>query len=38
VRWAADPLTALYPLAGLVTAGLYWWLGTRHSRAMIPPK
>src|SRR5882762_2282241 len=23
VRWAADPLTAVYPLAGLVTAGLY---------------
>ena len=22
VRWAADPLTAVYPLAGLVTAGL----------------
>lgn len=28
VRWAADPLTAIYPLAGLMTAGLYWWLGT----------
>ena len=30
VRWAADPLTAIYPLAGLITAGLYWWLGTRR--------
>ena len=29
-RWAADPLTAVYPLAGLITAGLYWWLGTRR--------
>jgi hypothetical protein len=25
--WAADPVTALFPLAGLITAGLYWWLG-----------
>ena len=33
VRWAADPLTVLYPVAGLLTAGLYWWLGTwRHHR------
>ncbi len=28
MRWAADPLTAMYPLAGLVTSGLYWWLAT----------
>ena len=28
LRWAADPMNAIYPLAGLVTAGLYWWLGT----------
>ena len=28
LRWAADPMTAIYPLAGLLTAGLYWWLGT----------
>jgi hypothetical protein len=28
VRWAADPFTAIYPLAGLTTAGLFWWLGT----------
>jgi len=27
-RWVADPLTALFPVAGLVTAGLYWWLRT----------
>ena len=35
LRWAADPMTAIYPMAGLVTAGLYWWLGTwrRHSRS-----
>ena len=33
LRWAADPLTAIFPVAGLVTAGLYWWLGTwRHNR------
>jgi len=30
-RWAADPTTAIFPLAGLVTAGLYWWLGTRRA-------
>jgi hypothetical protein len=33
VRWAADPFTAIYPLAGLITAGLYWWLGTRRHGA-----
>jgi len=31
-RWAADPSTAIYPLAGLITAALYWWLGTRSAR------
>jgi hypothetical protein len=35
LRWAADPMTAIYPMAGLATAGLYWWLGTwrRDSRS-----
>lgn len=35
LRWAADPITALYPMAGLVTAGVYWWLVTwrRDSRS-----
>jgi hypothetical protein len=28
LRWAADPFTAIYPLAGLMTSGLYWWLAT----------
>jgi hypothetical protein len=28
LRWAADPFTAIYPLAGLTTSGLYWWLAT----------
>ncbi|HTB04828.1 MAG TPA: hypothetical protein VK804_30525 [Bradyrhizobium sp.] len=34
LRWVADPTTVIFPLAGLVTAGLYWWLGTwrNHSR------
>ena len=36
VRWAADPLTAIFPLAGLVTAGLYWWLGTWRRGRSIP--
>jgi hypothetical protein len=31
LRWAADPVTALFPLAGLITAGLYWWLGKRRT-------
>ena len=36
VRWAADPLRTIYPLAGLITAGLYWWwLGTwRRGRSI----
>jgi hypothetical protein len=36
VRWAADPLTAIYPVAGLVTAGFYWWLGTRRRDRLAP--
>ncbi len=35
-RWAADPLTAIFPLAGLVTAGLYWWLATRQRDSRSP--
>ena len=35
VRWVADPTTAIFPLAGLITAALYWWLGTwRRRRSM----
>jgi hypothetical protein len=30
--WAVDPMMAIFPAAGLVTAGLYWWLGTRRHR------
>jgi hypothetical protein len=36
VRWAADPLTAVFPLAGLITAGLYWWLVTQQRGRSIP--
>jgi hypothetical protein len=36
VRWTADPLTPIYPLAGLITAALYWWLGTRRRGRSIP--
>lgn len=36
VRSAADPFTAIFPLAGLMTAGLYWWLGTRQRGRSIP--
>jgi hypothetical protein len=28
-RWAIDPFMLFFPVAGLVTAGLYWWLGIR---------
>ncbi len=34
--WAADPVTALFPLAGLITAGLYWWLGKRRTGPSVP--
>ena len=30
VRWAADPFTAIFPLAGLITGAMYWWLGTHR--------
>jgi hypothetical protein len=32
LRWAADPLTAAFPVAGLLTAALYWWLASRRFR------
>jgi hypothetical protein len=32
LRWAVgDPTTAIFPVAGLITAGLYWWIGTRRT-------
>jgi hypothetical protein len=36
LRWNTDPMTAIFPLAGLVTAGLYWWLGTWRSLRSTP--
>ncbi len=36
VRWAADPLTAVFPLAGLITAGLYWWPVAQQRGRSIP--
>ena len=35
LRWVADPTTVIFPLAGLVTAGLYWWLGTWRSHSRL---
>jgi hypothetical protein len=38
-RFGTDPMTVLFPVAGLVTAALYWWLamwsrgGVRQKRA-----
>jgi len=36
VHSVADPFAMLFPLAGLITAGLYWWLGTRQRGRPIP--
>jgi hypothetical protein len=36
LRFGADPTMAVYPVAGLVTAGLYWWLATRHGGRVAP--
>jgi hypothetical protein len=36
-RWATDPLMLVFPIAGFVTANLYWWFGKRQrSRAIAP--
>ena len=37
VRWAFDPFMLLFPAAGLATAALYWWLGTRHNLRVNHP-
>ena len=29
MRWASDPFLLVFPVAGLITAALYWWHGTR---------
>lgn len=36
LRWAADLFTAIYPLAGLMTSGLYWWLATGRRGRPLP--
>ena len=33
---AAGPVPGLFPLAGLITAGLYWWLGRRRADPSVP--
>ncbi len=38
LRWAADPVTAAFALAGLVTAGLYWWLGKGRTGRSVSPQ
>jgi len=32
--WLTEPFMLFYPVGGLVTAGLYWWFGTRTTRRM----
>lgn len=37
LRWAADPFNLMYPLAGVLTSGLYWRLATwRRGRPSSP--
>ena len=36
LRFGADPFTLIYPIAGLVTAALYWWLATRRAPGGVP--
>jgi len=31
MHWSADPPTTIYPVAGLITAGAYWWLGRQRA-------
>ena len=35
-RWVADPMAAMYPVAGLVTAGAYWWLVSWRRKRTAP--
>jgi hypothetical protein len=28
LRWVVDPFNLIFPVSGLITAGLYWWLAT----------
>lgn len=35
LRFAAGPVTPLFPLAGLITAGLYWWLGAQRKSQSV---
>jgi hypothetical protein len=35
--WLREPFMLFYPLGGLVTAGLYWWLGTRRQSRVVKP-
>jgi hypothetical protein len=37
MHWLADPTTAAFPLAGLVTAAAYWWLGKPTAPASPAP-
>lgn len=36
VRFAADPFSAIFPVAGLMTSGFYWWLATRRADRPSP--
>jgi hypothetical protein len=36
LRWTADPIAAAFPPAGLMTAGVYWWLGTWRRGRVAP--
>jgi hypothetical protein len=36
LRWSAGPITLVFPVAGLMTAGAYWWLGRPHTERLAP--
>jgi|SRR5581483_7968120 len=37
--WSLDPFMVLFPLAGLITAALYWWLATQpHGQPVAMPE
>jgi len=37
-RWDFDPLTLVFLPAGLITAALYWWIGSRRTVAGSGPE
>ncbi len=36
-RWVVDPMTMVFPVAGLITTASYWWLGAPRQAKPAPP-